>query len=86
MSTMAPPSYPEAVPSEAIHTEETSKAIMTADPKIIDLIKARNGESFTSLEFFPPRTEEGVKVRIVATFLCDQSFAAPPVSVDDALT
>jgi hypothetical protein len=39
-----------------------------ADPKIIDLIKAREGERqgpFTSLEFFPPRTDEGVKVSFV---------------------
>lgn len=38
-----------------------------ADPKIIDLIKAREGEGqgpFTSLEFFPPRTDEGVKVSL----------------------
>lgn len=35
-----------------------------ADPKIVDLIKAREGEDqgpFTSLEFFPPRTDEGIK-------------------------
>ena len=39
-----------------------------ADPKIVDLIKAREGEDqgpFTSLEFFPPRTDEGIKVRIL---------------------
>lgn len=35
----------------------------TADPKIIDLIRERknDGETLTSLEYFPPRTEEGVK-------------------------
>ena len=35
------------------------------DPKIIDLINARGEDEvpFTSLEFFPPRTEEGVTVR-----------------------
>ncbi len=33
-----------------------------ADPKIIDLIKAKNGETFTSLEYFPPRTDDGVQV------------------------
>jgi hypothetical protein len=35
-----------------------------ANPKIIDLIKAKKAGSppATSLEFFPPRTEEGVKV------------------------
>lgn len=32
-----------------------------ADPKIIDLIKAKNGETFTSLEYFPPRTDDGVQ-------------------------
>lgn len=34
-----------------------------ADPKIIDLIKSRKESDgpFTSLEYFPPRTEEGVK-------------------------
>lgn len=37
---------------------------MTADPKIIDLIneKKGSGKVLTSLEYFPPRTEEGVKV------------------------
>ena len=43
-----------------------------ADPKIIDLIKAREGEGqgpFTSLEFFPPRTDEGVKVSLYAVRL-----------------
>ena len=35
------------------------------DPKIIDLLNAKKeGDApFTSLEFFPPRTEEGVTVR-----------------------
>ena len=35
-----------------------------ADPKIIDLIKAKeeNSKPFSSIEFFPPRTEVGVKV------------------------
>jgi methylenetetrahydrofolate reductase (NADPH) len=31
------------------------------DPKIIDLIKGKNGELFTSLEYFPPRTDTGVE-------------------------
>lgn len=36
-----------------------------ADPKINDLIKERKGNEVpTSLEYFPPRTEEGVKVRV----------------------
>ena len=36
------------------------------DPKIIDIIKEKcgKGEAITSLEYFPPRTEEGVKVRV----------------------
>lgn len=35
-----------------------------ADPKIIDLLKAKDDKSkpFASIEFFPPRTEVGVKV------------------------
>jgi hypothetical protein len=35
------------------------------DPKIIDLIntKKEGDVPFTSLEFFPPRSEEGVTVR-----------------------
>lgn len=44
-----------------------------ADPKIIDLIKAREGEGqgpFTSLEFFPPRTDEGVKVSLHCGAIC----------------
>ena len=36
-----------------------------ANPKIIDLIKKKEDGSkpFVSIEFFPPRTETGVKVR-----------------------
>jgi hypothetical protein len=36
-----------------------------ADPKIIDLLKAKEDgtKPFASIEFFPPRTEVGVKVR-----------------------
>eukprot|EP00567_Pseudictyota_dubia_P007894 CAMPEP_0197453092 /NCGR_PEP_ID=MMETSP1175-20131217/33926_1 /TAXON_ID=1003142 /ORGANISM="Triceratium dubium, Strain CCMP147" /LENGTH=70 /DNA_ID=CAMNT_0042986267 /DNA_START=209 /DNA_END=417 /DNA_ORIENTATION=+ len=34
---------------------------MAPDPKIIDLLNERGGAHFTSLEFFPPRTEEGVR-------------------------
>lgn len=36
-----------------------------ADAKIIDLIKEKKegDKPFISLEFFPPRTDEGVKVR-----------------------
>ena len=37
------------------------------DPKIIDLINAKKDgdDPFTSLEFFPPRSEEGVIVRSI---------------------
>lgn len=38
---------------------------MSADEKIIDLLKKKPEEQttpFLSLEYFPPRTEEGVKV------------------------
>jgi hypothetical protein len=38
---------------------------MSEQVKIIDLIKAKDPESkpFVSIEYFPPRTEDGVKVR-----------------------
>ena len=39
---------------------------MSADPKIIDIINAKKAagvKTSVSLEYFPPRTEEGVKVR-----------------------
>ena len=41
-----------------------------ADPKIIDLLKEKkNGDKpHISIEFFPPRTEVGVKVRISLMF------------------
>ena len=37
-----------------------------SNPKIIDLIKKKENGSkpFVSIEFFPPRTEQGVKVRL----------------------
>ena len=37
----------------------------TANPKIIDIIsqEKEDGKPYISLEYFPPRTEEGVKVR-----------------------
>jgi methylenetetrahydrofolate reductase (NADPH) len=43
--------------------DESTATQGSADPKIIDLINARSGEdeAFVSLEFFPPRTKEGVK-------------------------
>ncbi len=35
----------------------------TADPKIIDLINEKKSNGIlTSLEYFPPRTEVGIKV------------------------
>jgi hypothetical protein len=38
--------------------------MMAADPKIIDLLNAKKeGDApFASLEFFPPRTDDGVQV------------------------
>ena len=43
-----------------------------ADPKIIDLIKKKEAGSkpFASIEYFPPRTEVGVKVRVSLIFEC----------------
>ena len=35
----------------------------TVDPKIIDLLKEKKEQTPVSLEYFPPRTEDGVKVR-----------------------
>ena len=35
---------------------------MPADPKIIDIISVESSKPFVSLEYFPPRTDEGVKV------------------------
>jgi 5,10-methylenetetrahydrofolate reductase len=41
----------------------------TIDPKIIDLLnQEKNGKVPVSLEYFPPRTEEGVKVRHFVRF------------------
>jgi len=39
--------------------------LLPADPKIIDLLQKREDGSkpFVSIEFFPPRSDEGVKVR-----------------------
>lgn len=44
---------------------------MSTAPKIIDLIneKKGTGEVLTSLEYFPPRTEDGVKVSCNCYFL-----------------
>jgi hypothetical protein len=36
---------------------------MTADPKIIDIISQKKEGPYVSLEYFPPRSAEGVKVR-----------------------
>ena len=45
--------------------KRTQHQAMSADEKIIDLLKKKPEEQttpFLSLEYFPPRTEEGVKV------------------------
>ena len=46
------------------------------DPKIIDLLKAKKEGSkpFASIEFFPPRTEVGVKVCNFGSFLSQLMF------------
>ena len=38
------------------------------NPKVIDIIskKRDDGKPYVSLEYFPPRTEEGVKVRVLS--------------------
>jgi hypothetical protein len=37
----------------------------TTDPKIIDLLQnKKDGDILVSLEYFPPRTEAGVQVRV----------------------
>ena len=45
----------------------------SVDPKIIDLINERqtDGGIVTSLEYFPPRSEEGVKVGISKMWTTD---------------
>ena len=50
----------------------------SANPKIIDLINAhKDGEApCTSIEFFPPRTEDGVKVRSQKQHFYDVYFAS----------
>lgn len=40
---------------------------MSADPKIIDIISQKKDSPYVSLEYFPPRSAEGVKVRGVTT-------------------
>jgi hypothetical protein len=48
-----------------------------ANPKIVDLIKEQESKHdgpFTSIEFFPPRTEEGKKVNAVWTNECMPTF------------
>lgn len=49
--------------------------------KIIDAIndKVQNGENFLSFEFFPPRTDDGVK-NLYARF--DRMKAQEPVFID----
>lgn len=44
-------------------TSNSSPVGMSADPKIIDILNKHTGDkSLVSLEYFPPRTDEGVKV------------------------
>ena len=37
---------------------------MPVDPKIIDIISKEKEGPYVSLEYFPPRSAEGVKVRL----------------------
>lgn len=41
-----------------------------ADPKIIDIISKEKEGPYISLEYFPPRSAEGVKVRAVICLSC----------------
>jgi hypothetical protein len=57
-----------AAPAAAAVVEDsTDVSSAGANPKIIDLITrgTTDGTPFVSLEYFPPRTEEGVKVRLI---------------------
>lgn len=49
-------------------TTMTTPTTTHVDPKIIDLIKQESDSTRVSLEYFPPRTDEGVKVRTCASF------------------
>lgn len=78
---LLPSHQPSAMPPSCDTVPEADAAeTKMADPKIVDLIKAREGEDqgpFTSLEFFPPRTDEGIKVRACSSLL----FVLLPVHV-----
>ena len=78
---LLPSHQPSAMPPSCDTVPEADAAeTKMADPKIVDLIKAREGEDqgpFTSLEFFPPRTDEGIKVRACSSLL----FVLLPVFV-----
>jgi hypothetical protein len=57
-----------AAPAAAVVEDSTDVSSSSgANPKIIDLISrgTTDGTPFVSLEYFPPRTEEGVKVRLI---------------------
>ena len=53
----------ERQPARFTHTCSSLQQQKTTMPKICDLIaeKAKAGEDWVSYEFFPPRTEQGVK-------------------------
>jgi hypothetical protein len=55
----------EAVAEGSAASPADAAAVGPPNPKIIDLITpgTEDGRPFISLEYFPPRTEEGVKVR-----------------------
>jgi hypothetical protein len=54
-----------AAPAVDDAADGSSSSSAPPNPKIIDLIApgTADGTPFISLEYFPPRTEEGVKVR-----------------------
>ena len=57
-----------------------------SNPKIIDLIKKKENGSkpFVSIEFFPPRTEQGVKVRLC--LLCRVPACPCSFALNDAIS
>ncbi len=70
---VVPLSHPFSIMSAAaVATNGTTTATMNGsstmspDPKIIDLLNnpPPNGTPYISLEYFPPKTEEGVMVRV----------------------
>ena len=51
------------------------------DPKIIDIISKDNGDRpYVSLEYFPPRTADGVKVRIAVVIVAARPWQTDPSS------